>query len=467
MKYTRICKNPKCGKEFTTTVNMKAYCCPECTYVGKREARRKKYFDTSESAKDADVAKGYTKEACWEVAKTCSTITELFKKNRQVYLASKRAGYLDEWFDRQVRHSEYTREMCYELAKDCESRSEFKKKHHGAYVESHNRGWIDDYTWFRTWSESRSLVNTKYSDEDVEQVARQFTTLKDFRTKAYNFYSVAWKRGILKNFTFLEKNPDIVERGYVDTVYAYEFPEQNTAYIGRSVEPTRRDRAHNEPGDSVYEFAKENSIPVPKYTVLYTDILPEDGGKLECEAIQEYLDDGWTLLNKMPGGGLGGLSHTKLTKNKCLEIASEYVYLQDLSRERPGVYNCLRKFGWMSECTHLILKKARRGTWSNAPIKRIREEGMKYKSRNEFMHGSRTAYYLAHEYGIIDELFPERGHAPRKVEQLTIDGELVCVHESIAAAARSLSVKAPCIGSVCRGKPGKHTVKGFAFRFAE
>lgn len=53
MKYQKICKNPKCGKEFLGTRNQQ-YCCPECRvprYVSKRKLKALKTCTLDEMIK--------------------------------------------------------------------------------------------------------------------------------------------------------------------------------------------------------------------------------------------------------------------------------------------------------------------------------------------------------------------------------------------------------------------------------
>jgi hypothetical protein len=53
-----------------------------------------------------------------------------------------------------------------------------------------------------------------------------------------------------------------------------------------------------------------------------------------------------------------------------------------------------------------------------------------------------------------------------KVEQLTLSGEIVRIHDSIESAAREVNGSSANILKVCQNKPYHKSVKGFRWRFA-
>lgn len=51
MKYKKICKNPKCNKEFETNYSFQKYCSTECKYVMDKENTMKRYYCAEERKK--------------------------------------------------------------------------------------------------------------------------------------------------------------------------------------------------------------------------------------------------------------------------------------------------------------------------------------------------------------------------------------------------------------------------------
>lgn len=404
-----------------------------------------------------------TKSFCMKEARKYGSIAEFAKADSSCYQSAKKYGILDRVFDRKwTPRGFFTREKCFELASECRGRSEFKKRFHTAWKLSYDNGWMEDYTWFL----SRGKLTRKVSDEEVTAAAMKYSTGKDFRTKDPHMWNMAWRRGLLPGFTWLSRKEEIISRGFTDMVYAYEFPEQNRVYVGRTVEPRRRDASHRKPGDPVYEFATASGVPVPSPVVIRDGITPMEGAELECLTMEKYSSEGWVLLNSAPGGSLGALAAGKRTKEYCLEVARKYSTVSELVKNDMSVYNALmNNKDWYSECTWLKRQRFPKGTWSTMTKEELHAEAMKYDSRNAFMHGSKSAYEICRKAGYNDEWFPPAENISKKVAQYDLSGKLVMVHDSIADAARHIGVKHPQVSAICRHVPGKKTTRGFRFEF--
>jgi hypothetical protein len=413
---------------------------------------------------------GYTtgrildKKTCHAIAKTYTSRSAFQKNDPSAYNKAWRMGWVGEWFGTKTRQSSFTKEKCCELAKQCRYRAEFKRLNGQAYRISLRNGWIDDYTWFLSKSVVSAELNRKHTDEEVEMAARKYTRMKDFMHKDYNMYNVAQKRGMLKKFTWLKTNLEAASRKYKDCVYAYEFRRTKTAYIGRSIEPARRDYQHHLPGDCVFEYANTHKVNIPRMKIVMDGFNPDAGAMVECRIIEQYREAGWTLLNKIKGGGLGAINSGKYDKKYCMAKAQKFIYLSDMMNENQVLYQNLRKNGWIKECTWLIYKKNPNNTWSKMPKEQMRKIAAKFSSRQAFRKGSTCAYEIARRKGWISEWFPTSVTAPKKVGKFDrMTGKLLETYHSTTEAARKNHVKAPSIGATCRGQ--YKTCKGFVFKY--
>lgn len=410
---------------------------------------------------------GYTcgrkldEKLCHSIAMTCKSITDFHRKDQCAYEKSLRMGWIDKWFNR-LLHKPYTEAECFDIATHCTSRSDFKHTAYSAWKTAKKYGWIETYTWFQSTSELRK-ANRKWSDADVLAASRKYTKLSEFHNMEPARYAMAAKRGLLNTMTWLARNSEVMERKCLDTVYAYEFNAHKTVYIGRSVEPHRRDIAHHKDTDSVAQFAKKVNTPIPPMKILHDAISYKTGVLLEGEEMRKYASDGWTLLNKAPAGSIGGLGARKRTKSYCMRVAKQYTSITDLVNNAGSVYNALRTNGWILECYWLKYKKMPRGYWSNRTKDELLAEAGKYRTRNEFMHQAKTVYEIVRSNGWMSEVFPVQCNLPKKVAQYNLDGTLEATHGSIADAARMNGVKAQCISAVCRGI--KKTCNGYIFKY--
>jgi hypothetical protein len=273
---------------------------------------------------------------------------------------------------------------------------------------------------------------------------------------------------MLAMFTWLDRNPQITD-GFYDNVYVYEFTEFKVAYVGRTVNPSLRDWNHRKPGDVVYEYARSAGVDVPSPKYIYRNITLNGGRVNEGKVMQQYRDNGWTLLNRQRAGGVGNLR--KVSKKSLIDLAKKYEYVSDFMRERPGAYKALSKYGWLCECVWLKRKQGGRkpGTvvtkyiskWADYEV--CKAEAMKYASRNAFRVGSGGAFEYAWKQGWVHEWFPQKMNDPRPVGKYDgITGELLCTYSSVAEAAKEAGVSDEAVRAVCHGK--NHTCKGFIYK---
>lgn len=411
------------------------------------------------------------KESCRQAASKYKYKSEFRAAEPRMYFKAYLQHWLDEFFPyHKPRKQKYTFDKCKELASACSSRREFRIKHPIAYERAYKNGWLDNLGLPDRKTTNRD-AHRLVTDDDVISAAKKCSTSREFRTKHARLYSIAVKRKLLASFTWLDKNPEVLQ-GFYDNVYVYEFPEYKVAYVGRTVNPHMRDSNHRKPGDIVYEYAlkAELSVPEPKY--VYSKISIDEGRKKECEVMSDYRNKGWHLLNRQAGGGIGNLR--RLSKRKLIAIAQKYEYVSDLKASDGAAYNALSKYGWLSECVWLkrkhggprpgMKKKEYVSKWADYEV--CKAEAMKYNSRNAFRVGSGGAFEYAWKRGWVHEWFPAKLNDPRPVGKYDKEtGVQLGTYASVADAATEAGVCNEAIRSVCLGK--NHTCGGYVYKYLD
>jgi len=411
------------------------------------------------------------KEQCRLAASKYQYISEFRANEPRMYSKAYGQHWLKEFFPcRKARTSKYTKDYCRELAAKCRTRREFRDKYNTAYHMSYENGWLDDLG-LPDRNTTNRMAHRVISDEEVIACARKYDTISQFRHRDASMYGIAVKRKMLSMFTWLDYNPEITN-GFYDNVYVYEFPDFKVAYVGRTVNPRLRDWNHRKSGDVVYDYAVAAGVDVPNPKYIHTNITLNDGRIKEGEVMKQYIDDGWTLLNRQRAGGIGNLR--RVSKKQLLDIARQYEYVSDLTKEKPGVYKALSKYGWLIECTWLRRKHggARPGTpnaehvskWADYDV--CKAEAMKYNSRNAFRVGSGGAFEYAWKQGWVAEWFPAKLNDPRPVGKYDKrTGVQLGTYVSVADAAAESGVCNEAIRAVCLGK--NHTCGGYVYKYLD
>ncbi len=225
----------------------------------------------------------------------------------------------------------WNEDTCREEAKKYTSRTEFYKNSSGAYDVARRNKWLDNYTWLKGKHPNGYWDNYEHCYEE----AKKYQTKHEFKNSPSNrAYVKAQENGWLKDYVWLENKCFDLYKDKIDSVYVYEFKEQNAAYIGRTLIKLQkeRDKQHIFRLDSVYSFAKEHDIAVPEMKILETNLTIKEGAKKEGEWLEKYKQDGWLIINKAKTGSLGGLGKGKWNKETCYEEAKKYKTRREFSK---------------------------------------------------------------------------------------------------------------------------------------
>ena len=190
----------------------------------------------------------------------------------------------------------------------------------------------------------------KWNKESCEQEARKYEYIFDFRMRGGGACNVAQRNGWLKDYTWLKKLPSKTADYDKDTkyIYAYEFVEQKTVYVGLTNSMIKRDWQHRNGKDSsVYRFAEENSCGIPTPKQLEKGIPIHESGKREAFWVEHYKRLNWRLLNRAKTGeresSIGATFPLKWNKRTIREKAKECGYvLTVFAAQYPGAYEAIQ-----------------------------------------------------------------------------------------------------------------------------
>lgn len=293
----------------------------------------------------------------------------------------------------------WTYEATYLKAKEFETTKDFRIKAKSAYESACRNGWLKDYDWLR---KARKECGYWCSYEKCYEAAKQCKTRSELNDKFPAAYRHCCKNNWLDNFTWLIDKRIDFEEGKIDSVYAYIFENLHTIYIGRTLcqRQKERDKAHRTENTSVSKFAKEHGVEVPEPTYLENGITLKEGVEKEKFYIEKYKNEGWNLINKMPGGGIGGLAKGKWTYNKVKEEAQKYTTITDFGKYGGFAYDKAHIMGWIADFTWLEYPRKKNNYWN---YETCYEEAKKYRNRSEFQDKSCGAFKIARKNGWLED----------------------------------------------------------------
>lgn len=353
-------------------------------------------------------------DRCFEEAKKYATISEFANGSGGAHFRAKENGWIKDytWFidGRKLsaqKRTIWTYDACYELAKLCNKKSEMKNKNIRAYQVALKNDWFSDYTWFLNDDEIRHQKRpsrVKWPYEKCKELALQFSTLAEFNKAYPSVCTVSKRNGWLDDFDWLNRSGNIYT-SKIDNVYAYYFNQFNSVYVGRTIDPSSRDFGHNNNEKStVFRFASDNNIPVPKMTILESGLTIIEGLDREDYYRNKYQSEGWNVLNiaktGRKSGSLGGLGSGKWNYKSCYKEAKKYKTLKEFRKKSPAAYNVVCKNGWQDDYVWLKTLTHKPGYWT---YDRCFKEAQQYKTRRQFQTGSGSAYDKASKEKWLDD----------------------------------------------------------------
>jgi hypothetical protein len=236
--------------------------------------------------------------------------------------------------------------------------------------------------------------------------AKKYKTRSEWGIKSIGAYKYATKNGYLDECC---AHMECIGSSHKRLIYVYIFPDKHV-YVGLTFNETIRKDQHLSPKNkkrysSVYKHILRTKQK-PTYVKL-TDYIPKDeASDLESHYIEKYKNEGYKLLNKKKGGGLGG-NFIKWTKELCIEDAKKYKTRTEWCMKSHCTYESARKNGYLDECcTHMPKKERKpRGYWTK---ERCIEDAKQYKTKKEWQIKSLSAYATASKNGWVRIPFPPK-----------------------------------------------------------
>lgn len=142
-----------------------------------------------------------------------------------------------------------------------------------------------------------------WSFDEVKNEAKKYKFLKDFYTNSPKAYKAAIYNGWLKLVTTHMETPNIKELPHM--VYAYEFNDKSV-YIGLTRNLEKRINIRNNDYNDAVNLHMRKTKLIPKLIEISKYIKSEKAQLLEITTIENYKNNGWKILNRREGGGLGG-----------------------------------------------------------------------------------------------------------------------------------------------------------------
>jgi len=350
-----------------------------------------------------------TYEDCYNEAKKYKSRYTFKLGNESSYNAARRNHWLSDyvWFEK--RQSQYTYEICKELASHYKSRADFQRNDSGAYSQADRQGWLNDFHF-----EEQKI---KWNKEMILEECKKYKTKTDLFENNKHAYD-AYRRYIVKGLITddeigWEKRSKAQgdENARINYVYVYDFGD-NFAYVGRTIDPHKRDRQHRRPHHShgmnriggVLQHSIDTGIDIPEMTILESELNLQESCCQEDFWLQEYRKRGYTMLNKgVTGefvGSIGGFK-AKWTKDVVIEFAKQYPNYADLLRANQSMKYLLKKFNLLDE---LYPNRLRSHKFT---FEEVKEVASKYPTRTRFKKGSQRYYYVASKNKWLDALYPK------------------------------------------------------------
>ena len=289
----------------------------------------------------------------------------------------------------------YTDDELESIAKKYPHKNMFRKQDGFAFRQAEKKGILDKITSHMTYG------GKKFSDDELEKIAKKYKTKKEFYTNERGAYSTASTRGILDNIT---SHMETLGSKSKRMVYSYEFPDYNAAYVGLTCNEESRKLDHTscevdrKKRSSVLKFILEKGVQ-PLYKNIskgYIDY--KDAQNLEIKTIEKYKSEGWEVLNKVKGGGLGGAAFV-VSNEEIENIAKNYNNKSDFKKLEPAAYQLASKRKLLSKITQHMSSKL-----TSLDFDDVMNTASKYQNKTEFSVNDPKAYSAAVRKGWIEDV---------------------------------------------------------------
>ena len=275
------------------------------------------------------------------------------------------------------------KEICCKEALKYSNKKEFRKECPKIYDFICKNRWLEELCSHQNQRKKAGY----WTKNRCKEEASKYKTKSEFMLNSSSAYNISVRNKWLDDICV---DYEILGTHYKRFIYAYEFSD-NQVYVGLTYNIKQRKRRHKESG-TVFNHIQKTGI-IPRFKQLIVEpVLVEKAVLLEEKYLNDYIEQGWTPLNKAKTGGIGG-GKTKWDFNKIQEVALKYTNKSDFNKDYSWACVIARKRGWFDEITSHMVSTTKPANYWN--YERCREEAQKYTSKRNFELGCTSAYQSA------------------------------------------------------------------------
>ncbi len=379
----------------------------------------------------------WTFERVRDIARTCGTRSEFWKKHKGAALKAQREGWLDKLYGHmeQIKQDKgywQTLSNVRSAALECETRSEFQKKYPAAWASAHSNGWLEDiYKHMVVRKSSGEVIVRRFLlSHDIKAIPqKKFPDCKDKRPLPFDEYLPDF--GILieiqgsqhkhgwgqnsESFAYISKHDKIKKEYALKNGYKFlelwDLNERSiNAKLRAEIEASIAERQLNFvlkarllTDDEEFELSTLGQWTLEKVKE----------AAIKCSTPKEFqsrFPGAYQRANKMGWSEHVSAHMTRTlrpkgywTKQKIKEVVADLKTRTEFQKKYVGAYNVASENGWLDEvCAHMEVLRT-----PNWTLESIKDAVKDFKKYTEFKTKLPSAYRVARINGWLDEI---RGH---------------------------------------------------------
>ena len=346
------------------------------------------------------------KEHCAEEAKKYKSRSEFTKNALAAYNYSLKNNWLDEFFPEYEFHHEKgyweVKEHCVEEAKKYKSRTEFRENAQTAYSYSKKNGWLDEFFPITNNHRKTSIWENK---ENCTKEAKKYKSRSEFQKNAQTAYVHARKNGWLDEFfpkpekkKKEEKKHQTINKEKTQPNNIKEKIENNKYYIENVTKELCAELIKQYKYKSELHHSNKELEQYIKYKNWIDDLFPESESKKKEKKQQNTIEE--KIKNNK-------YYIDNLTKEQCVELVKQYKYEYTLHCSDKELYQYLKYKGWVEE----LFKDTKRRKfeypeeWNDLEYcKKLLSE---YKNREDVFNKNEALYRFAQRHKLLALVFDD------------------------------------------------------------
>jgi len=375
-----------------------------------RTAKRYGYFKEATAHMTKKVRKvftiKYSDEDILQIALKFNTPKEWYSNSPSTYsIAHQRnlIGKATAHMDRQIKEAGYyTEDRVRRSALKFTSTAEWIKNEPKFYAAAYRQGLMGKTATHLknpkpiTSHFKRQPTKLKFTKEEIISAAKKFNTRKEWNDNDPKNYSFAYHHGFLEECCMhMERLGSMSHR----CIYFIKIPVEMSVYVGLTFNYKKRmvEHLNSERFKKILRLYGKESVQ-PEQVTDYLD--KESAANMERYYINLMKEQGWKILNRTKGGGLGG-KQTKWTEETILKNILKYNSYKEWMKSETGAYaaaldlNIIKKIDKILPRTHGSFK-----FWTQ---EKAEVEAKGWKTKSEFRKNAVGAYEALKKYNVFKE----------------------------------------------------------------